>query len=384
MVAYESKEKTDILRHALQKLQKKTPVTSIGPGSVARSLAEVVINELGDFYSVMDYNTAMTLVSSATGRALDLMGELYSVQRKQIGRVATLEQQVGTFYFYIDEPHTSDIVIPQGTIVATDNDSYIGNQYTYRTTATVRIKAGRLRVFVGITPDFADSVFTSGAHTITRHEITQPQGEPKLKCTNPKTIAPQVGYETDENYRLRIIKAVRTAAGGTQEALRFTALAVPGVRDITIRNTPYGLGSVEALVVPEERTMAERVLADSIRELRKVSPAGVKLYVREPNYVPMDIIGSIIVKNDLTFDKSGVERRAEIGVIRYLNRLLPGKKFVHNQLIQSIMDSSDTILDVSITTMRVDNVEVLRRNYTPKEDQQLVPGEIDITVATST
>jgi uncharacterized phage protein gp47/JayE len=383
MAAYETKEKTDILRHALQKLQKKTPVTSIGPGSVARGLAETVINELGDFYSIMDYNVAMTLISSAQGRALDLMGELYSVQRKQIGQVATLEQQVGAFYFYIDEPYNEDILIPQGTLVSTDSNNYIGTQYTYVTTSAAQIRAGRLRVFVPIAPDFADSVFTSGANTITRHNIDQPLEQPTLKCTNPKTIAPQVGYETDENYRTRIIKAVRTSAGGTTDAIRFAGLSVPGVREVSIRNTPYGLGSVEALVVPEERVIAAQVLADSIKKLQSVRPAGVKLYVREPDYTSVDIIGSIILRNDLVFDSSGVARRAEIGVLRYLNRLLPGKQFIYNQLIQSIMDSSDTILDVSIQTLRVDNVEVLRRNYTPKEDQQLIPGEIDITIATS-
>lgn len=381
MPVYQTKEKTEILRHALQKLQKKTPITSIGPGSVARGLAEVVINEIGDFYSIMDYNTAMGVISTAQGRALDLMGELYSVQRKQLGQVATLEQTVGSFYFYLDEPHTSDIIIPQGTNVFTDADNYIGQEYSYATTTSVVLPAGRTRVFVAIAPEFTDSVFTAGANTITQHNANSPEGV-HLRCTNPKTIAPQVGWESDENYRTRIIKAVRTTAGGTTEALRFAGLAVPGVREIKIRNTPYGLGSVEALVVPEQQSIAPEVLIQSNEELRKVRPAGVRLYVREPDYMPTDIYASIVLEGR-GFDTSAITRRAEVGIIRYINRLLPGRPLVYNQLIQAILDSSELIQDVSIQTLRVGSNEILRRNYRPEEDQQLIPGDIDVTVASA-
>jgi len=383
MAVFETKHKEEILRHALQKLQQKTPITSIGPGSVARSLAETVVNELGDFYAIMDYNTSMGLISSAQGRALDLIGELYSVERKRLGQVATLEQQVGAFYFYIDEPHNEDIVIPLGTRVSTDNENFIGQEYAYRTANEVRIRAGRLRVFVDIAPEFSDSVFTAGAHTITRHNLSQPDGQPPVKCTNPKTVAPQSGFESDDNYRTRIIKAVRTTAGGTTEALRFAALALSGVREVKIRNTAYGLGSVEALVVPEERIIATRVLGEAVKTLNAVKPAGVKLYVREPDYTPTDVYANIILRSETNADRSGIARRAEIGILRYLNRLLPGKQFVYNQMIQSILESSDVIRDVTIETLRVDGSEILRRNYQPAEAQQMIPGDINVSVASA-
>ena len=382
MPVYLMKEKTEILRHALQKLQKKTPVTSIGPGSVARGLAEVVVNEIGDFYNIMDFNTAMGVISTAQGRALDLIGQLYSVERKQLGEVATVEQTIGSFYFYIDEPHTSDITIPQGTTVFTDADNYIGQEYSYLTTTEVRIRAGRTRVFAAIRPEFSDSVFTAGEGTITQHNATAPEGV-IIRCTNPKTIAPQIGFETDENYRNRIIKAVRTSAGGTTEALRFAGLGLSGVREVKMRNAPYGLGSVEALVVPEERSIATEVLVDAVAELERIRPAGVKLYVREPDYTPLDITATIVLRNNVSLDTAAIARRAEIGIMRYLNRLLPGKQFVYNQLIQAILESSDVVKDVSIQTLRASGTEILRRNYNPEDDQQIVPGDIEVTVATS-
>lgn len=376
MASYITRNRNDVLRNALQKLQKTTPITSIGPGSVARSLAEAVTNEIGDLYAIMDFNTSMSLVSSASGRALDLIAELYSVKRKELGPVAALDQSIGSFYFYLNAPYSSDIVIPEGTRVFNDSENFIGDQFTYITTRAVTIPAGRTKVYATIKPDFFDSVFTAGANTITRHSYVH--AEATVLCTNPKAISPQSGYETDENFRQRIIKAVRTSAGGTDEAIRFTGLSVPGVREVRMRPLPYGLGSTEALVVPEETDIAVRVMAEVIEKMQQVRPAGVRLFVREPDYTKMDVHATIVLRSDVSVDSEGTKRRAEISIMRYLNTLLPGDPLIFTRLVQSILDASDAIADVVITRMRISGQEILRRNYRPESDQQLIPGDIQV------
>lgn len=379
-MAFVSKDKTDILRIALQKLQETTPITAIGPGSVARALTEVVVNELGDLYGIMDFNTSMGVLSTAQGRALDLLAELYGLERKRLGEIATIDQSVGAFYFYLGTPYGSDILIPSGTRVYTDSENYIGEEYSYVTTQNATIPAGRTRVYVSIRPAFTDSVFTAGANTITRHSLMDP-ADADIRCTNPKPIAPQIGYETDDNFRTRIVKEVRTSAGGTADALRFAGLAVNGVRDVRIRTVPYGLGSVEALVVSEERSFAGQVMSDVSTQLEKAAPVGVRLFIREPDYTSCEVYASIIVRKDLRVDPEGTARRVEIGILRYLNRLLPGEPLIFTQLVQSAMDASDAVADVSITRLRMSGTEVLRRNYQPESDQQIVPGEIKVLSA---
>lgn len=377
---YANKDRNAILRDALQKLQTTTPITAIGPGSVARALAESVTNEIGDFYSAMDFNTAMGYVSTAQGRALDLIGELYNVRRKQLGEIATLDESVGSFYFYVDTPHTADIIIPAGTVVSTEDFGPLGEQYTYQIIREAVLPAGRTRVYVSIRPTFSDSVFTAGKNTITRHNITPPEGV-ELKATNPKAIQQQPGFESDENYRTRITNAVRTSAGGTLTAVRFAGLSVDGVRDIRVRNTPYGLGSAEALVTPEDRRTAVSVVARVIDELERVRPAGVRLFIREPDYAPCAVRATIIIREGLNVTPEGTARRAENLVLRFLNGLLPGEKLIYSQLVQAILDSSDVIQDTVVTSLRVNGVELLRRNFTPEDDVQIVPGEIQVVPA---
>lgn len=376
--SYVAKERSDILRLALQKLQSETSITSIAPGSVARALAEVLVDEISDFYSALDFNMSMGLVSTAQGRALDLIGSLYNVQRKDLSEVATINQSVGVFYFYLDAPIQDNITIPQGTRIYTDDESFVGDRFAYTTDAPVTIPAGRTRAYVSITPAFHDSVFAAGKHTLTQHDFDNNL----VKCTNPKAIQAQEGFETDENYRARIIKQVRTTAGGTIQALRFAGLAINGVRDVKIRDAAYGLGSVEAVVVLENRGLAATALPDAIRQMDAIRPAGVRLLVKQPEYSALDAIATIVIRKDVTdINTSGTARRAELGILRYLNTLLPGDKLVYSKLIESVLSASDVIDDVNFMRLQVAGTEILRNNFQPSEDTQIVPGSIEVSVA---
>ena len=56
-----------------------------------------------------------------------------------------------------------------------------------------------------------------------------------------------------------------------------------------------------------------------------------------------------------------------------------GAPLVYNELISTILDSDNAITDVTITNLAVNGTQVLFQNYTPKDDEQLVPGTILVT-----
>lgn len=381
MATYIRKRPEEILRQALSKLEARTPIKATSPGSVARAFTEAISTELGDFYDALDFNLAQSLLSSATGRGLDLIGEMYSVNRKTITDLAETDRKIGSFYFYIDSPHTSDITIPQGTRVYTSVDSFVGRQLGYETTHEAVIAIGRKRVFVTIKPVFGDGRFSAAVDTLTTHDAVNPPGV-RIKCTNPKAIAPQAGYESDENYRTRLIKSIRVASSGTLEAMRFAALGVSGVRDVNIRQTPYGLGSVEALITPEETSQIRTVIPEVTARLNIVRPVGVRLFIKQPTVYPTDVSATLILKQvSDTRVREMIARKAKIAVLRYLNSLLSGETLVYNKLIQAILDSSDSIVDVQLTRYAPNGIEVVRKNFVPKEDEQIIPGRIVISNA---
>lgn len=378
MPLYIRKEKADIIRHALEKLEQQTPIKAIGPGSVARAFTEAIASELNDMYDALDFNIAQSVISTANGSALDKLGELYGVTRRRLGDTATTEAQVGRFAFFLESVHTSDITIPRGTRVYTDASSFIGRQMSFETTAPVTIPTGRIRVFAPIKPVFADSVFTAGVGTLTVHDFTSPPGV-IVRCTNEKPIQPQPGFESDNNFRIRIMKSVRVAASGTAEAMRFAALGVPGVRDVKIRQSQFGLGSVEVLVTPEEKSIKVSTMDEVSRRIQEVRPVGIRVRITEPTRIAVDVGVTIHMRDQgSTAANERLAKSVKVGILRYLNSLNTGEKLVYNRLLQTILNTSRDIRDAQITRYAPNAVEVLRRNYEPEPNELLIPGNITI------
>ncbi len=377
-----TKTTSEIVSEALLKVTNSTSITATSPGSVARAFIEAVATELGDFYSILDFNLSQYNLSTATGSSLDLIGSIYNVTRKNITNLSIIDRALGAFYFYLDAPYSSNITIPNGTIIQTDNTSYVGNQFTYATTDTYIIPAGRTKVYASILPQFTGATYTAGVNTLTviGSSFTQPTGA-TVRCTNPKTLEAQVGQESDDSYRYRIQQAVRVAAGGTIDSVRLSGIGVAGVRDVSVRNTPYGLGSFECLVTPEDYAQAQNVLIAATTAMDAVRPIGVRMYSRLPTFLPVDVGCSIVISSTLNIDTTTIVNGAQVAVVQFLNQPLVGSQLVYNELIQAIMNSSDAILDVTLNNLAVNATQVLFKNYTPAADEQLVPGTVTVGIA---
>lgn len=382
MALYIRKQKADILREALRKLEYDTPIKTTGPGSIARAFTEAISTELGDMYDALDYNLAQSVLSTANGTALDKLGSLYDVKRKTLGDLAATDQAVGRFYFYLSMPHDSPIIIPRGTKIYTDATSLVGRQMVFETVDPVTIPAGRTRVFASIKPSSANSVFTAGVGTLIVHDFPSPPGV-IIKCTNPKPIAPQLGMEDDDNYRIRIMKSIRVASSGTVEALRFAALGVNGVRDIRVVNAYAGLGSAEVVITPEDKGVNVTILSEVVARINKVRPIGIRVNVREASKLAIDVEFTVHIKNQgSTSANERLARSCKVAALRYLNSLTTGETLVYTKMINSIIQVSDDVRDIQITGYAPNGVQALRRNYEPEQDQLIVPGYIRVSYST--
>lgn len=380
MALYIRKAKSDILREALRKLETKSSISATSPGSIARAFTEAITTEIADYYDALDFQIAQSVISTASGRALDLLGDLYGVKRKTVNDLIATDAKIGSFYFYIDSPYTQDIIIPNKTKVFTSTDSFVGQQLTYYTTGDTVIPLGQTRAFASLTPAFTDAIFTAAPNTLVANSLISPIGT-LVKCVNPKAISAQPGFEDDNNYRVRIVKSIKVSAAGTIDAVRFAALSVAGVRDAKIIENIYGLGSFQIVVTPEDISFAATAGIELVAKLNSVRPIGVKMFMTEPTLVPVYVTVTAIVKNDSTINTEVMSNRITIAIKRYLNSLLAGDTLVYNRLVQYMLDVSADVLDVQVTQYAPRGVESLRRNYTPNTDEVLIPGRIEVNIA---
>lgn len=376
---YLQKGSDEILRQSLAKLADTTDIRATSPGSVARAIVELVAADLGEFFAILDFNMKQAVLSTASGRSLDLWGALYRLPRKKLSTLAAEAEIIGAFYFYSESAVPYDITIPRGTNVYTNRDDTLGQQFSYATTVDVVIKAGRTRAYAPITNLFSDTVFTAAPGTVTNHTYEAPEGV-VIKCTNSKPIAGRQGVEPDEEYRSRLIQEIRRQSGGSSLSLRLTSLAVPGVRDAVVREAVAGLGSVEVVVNAEDYSTGDIVLSAVQRALTTVRPPGVRLFVRQPTLMRLDVKVSLNIKRLVGTSEDQVKFRAKNAILRYINSLAVGEDLVYNRLISDILESSDEVVDASFTTLGVNGTEILRKNFSPKEDEHIVPGEINVQI----
>lgn len=383
MPAYLIKNKDEILRQAITKLEKNTGITATAPGSIARTMIELITSELGDMYDLLDFNLSQHFLTTASGSALDMIGALYGVTRKSESNLITITKNSGAFYFYLTSPASVNLIIPSGTMIYTNISSYVGQVYSYVTTEDTIIPAGRLRAYASIKPAFTDSVFTAGTNTLNIHTYTPPSGITVL-CKNTKPIQAQIGYEDDESYRFRITKAIRVGAAGTAEAVRFAGLAVPGVRDIKINQAPYGLGSFEVIVVPEDYNGVAEIVNKVTTAINAVRPLGVRVFIKRPMIKVVNVnVNLVIPAANVSGVADAARLRAKEAISRYVASLLPGEQFVYNRFVQLVLDSSEAVKDLVVVSFTVAGAEASRRNYQPESDHHLVPGNITVGIATA-
>ena len=383
MPVYLKKTKSEILSEALTKVQNNTPITSVGPGSIARSLIEAVTAEIGDLYDALDFNITQTYLSTATGSALNAIGALYGVERKKVSGLETVDKSLGAFQFYLEAPVSFDVVIPRGTNIYTSASSYVGRQHSFSTAAEVVIPAGRTRAYASITPNFVETVFTAGRNTLTTHSANT-IGEVTIYCTNPRQISPLPAFETDDDYRLRVIKEIRVKASGTTESVRFAGLAVANVRDVKIRTAPYGMGTFEAIVVPESAANTQQTLAAAQAAMDQVKPLGIRMYTKTPLSMPVDMVIDVFVPGGRSSSISNtVTSRIQVGVRRYLQSMLPGQPVIFNKLVQVALEANEFVKDVSISSLTINGSPQLNKNYQPQDDEQITSGNIVVNIASS-
>ncbi len=369
MPIYGEKEKSEILISVLNSLERNAGISAAYPGSIARAFAEAFSAEIADLYSSLNFSLRQGALSTASGRNLDLIGELYGVVRKQISDAAALERQSFNIQFFIETPYSQDITIPGGTYLYTDVDSYAVRQYRFKLNGDVTISAGTTRAYGLVVPDFTDNTYVAAIGSITKHNFIAPPGVVAY-CTNTKEVYSSINSESDDNFRRRIISSIKTRAAGTTESVRFAALSVKGVRDVRIRESAYGVGSCDVIVVPESLSGIKRLPDTILSAIAAVKPAGVRFNIRIAEQLPVDVQVSVTIAsaaNDTIL--AGIKNQVALFIKRYLNSLTIGDTVSVNEIERQIRLSSDFVRYATINSLSINGESVPVKDFTPSSDK---------------
>jgi uncharacterized phage protein gp47/JayE len=376
---YGTKDKSQIVNSILDSLQQNAGIAAVQPGSVARAFAEAMGSEIADLYSSLSFTLRQGGLSTASGRNLDLIGDLYNVRRKDISDNAAAERQSYNIEFYIQTPYSVDIVIPKGTIIYTNVDNFSTKQYKFKLNGVVTIGASTTRAYGLVIPDFTDNTYTAPIGSLTRHNFISPPGV-VLYCNNPKEVYAIINSESDDNYRTRIIGALKTRTAGTVEAVRFAALSIKGVKDVRLRESSYGLGSCDVIIVPESTAEIKMMPEMVYNTIINVKPVGVRFNIRVAEKISVNVMATITISSAVSESlAAGIRNQAALFVRRYLNSSTVGTTISISEIERQIKLSSDYIRSVTINSFNADGKEIPLKDFTPSSDKiYAVAGSVSI------
>lgn len=379
MAVIYSKDRSEILAQILNSLESNAGITSVSPGSIARAFAESVSDQIGDLYSILKYNIDQTMLATASGRNLDLIGELYSVKRKLVSPDIVADRQIANVIFSISKPYSRDITIPKDTIVYNDVSDNASFQFKYKLAGDVTIAASTTRAYGQLVPAFSGQTHTAAIGSLIRHNFISPPGI-VVSVYNTKEIHSQIDYESDESYRRRIVRSVKINSSGTSEAIRLSALSVNGVRDVRIRDASFGLGSFDVILVPESTQAGSNLTRSVFLALQDTKPVGVRMNIRQAQPVPVSVTANITIPTGSSgANTNAIGNQAAYFAKRYLNSLSIGDPLNINSLKSQISAASDLITDVIINSITINGVEIPIENFLlPDERSYMVAGLVSI------
>ena len=369
MAVFYTKSKSEILSQIMNSLSRNAGITNTSPGSIARAFADAVSDQIGDLYTILKYNMDQTMISTASGRNLDLIGELYSVKRKQITETLAADRNIANVIFSIAKSYSREIIIPKGTLIYNDIATEANLQFPFSLAEDVSIQPGSKRTYGQVVPSFAGQSFTAAIGTLTRTNFIPPPGV-VLSVQNVKEIHNRIDYESDENYRRRIIRSVKLYSAGTVEAIRLASLAVKGVRDVRIREASYGIGSCDIIIVPE--SVATTPVIDRLvrEELIDYRPVGINLVVSMAARVPIGAVVNIVLSSGVPRSSGdSIANQVAYFIKRYLNSLTIGDTLNIEAMRAQAFLASDLISEVSFSSITAAGVEIPQENYSLSSDR---------------
>lgn len=364
-----TKTKGQLLQEAREYLEDNTPLTNFNPGSIIRSILEVMSSEIAEQYEVMNSNLLQAYVTTATGDALDNIGALFGLTRKSARRAQ--ETSSTNVYFYIDTSTgftaaqlallqntensdngiTSNYVsatsftIPQGTILRSGNIEYSTTEDAVFTGSATEV--GVPVIAAGTGQDYNIPAYTLKNIRLTSNEFSVIRLY--LKVENRQSISNGSFIEDDPSYRFRITNAHQAAAKGNESAIRLAALSVPGVNDVILQEYSAGIGTFSVFVIADSPIPSNGLLSAVQEAVNFDKSFGINAIVERPTYRGFEGTFKLVFTETTTeAEKQTIKEQVRILIELYINNIRIGGEFIANELIERIMGFSSKIKDLSV------------------------------------
>ncbi|HRV01992.1 MAG TPA: baseplate J/gp47 family protein [Mesotoga sp.] len=328
---------SEIFSQITDRIMKYTPVKTLQPGTVLRTLVEAMSKELERVNYELDRALYNNVISTASGMHLDAMAKVFGLER----RIGYDVNTVSGIEFYspsgvLGEEITGEFF--RGDIKITNADNSVELSVVPFTVSSNDLNRKSINAMARVTRKWIDEI---PAGTLKFYTPTSG----KMKVNNPNSIRLSVGGEGDEEFRYKVSRFIRAVAGGNRASVRVAAISVPGVADVMIDDrSRYGFGAFDVYVIGEDLTTDYLLVTPVEEAIMGITPPGIKANVMATPKILVGCSFKAIVRNG-----SSDEMLREIinkALKNYVDNITISGELSKYKMIDAIAKSDINVIDV--------------------------------------
>lgn len=273
---------------------------------------KVLASEIFSCQSYDNWLSRQIFPQTAQGEALDNHAYLRGLERKHGVKAR------GTLVFRLSEPATEDIIIPMGTVCATNEKEPL----CYETTQDCKIAAGLTSQYATAQAQQVGAKYNVLANKVTVF-VTPPAGVDSVQ--NTIMFLGGTDEENDEDLRKRILDNIKnTPCAGNSAYYKKEAESVDGVYSAAVIPKNRGTGTVDVFIVGKGRTSTPaeiEAVSELLQQQREVN-VDVGVYAATP--VSVNVSVDVYVKPGYSFEE--VSSACEVSIKKFFNSLQVGEE----------------------------------------------------------
>lgn len=354
-------------------------ITNFSDSSIVQLILEPLASHLQELYQRQILLERNTSLSTATGSALDDIGNMFGLPRKAVRTASTIGEGHAVLF---TNTSTSSILVPAGTRIESEDASEVA----YKTVTAVTVPAADEnevagKAYADVTAVGVGETYNVAANVLTRHNV----GSVFLSVTNVRAITNGTSAESDDNYRFRIKNAL-ASRGNSQDALYSGLLALPGVRDVVIQPFARGAGTIDAIIVPVERGASDTLITMCQDTAESIVAPGISAKCKAPveRFVEVEISITTTPEADKVFCKTA----AQAAIRYYMDNLSIGMQeyqgtlndstIVVSSLVADVRYSATDIVDAVVTKLKIDGMSCIIANQYARAGELFVLQGVNV------
>lgn len=179
------------------------------------------------------------------------------------------------------------------------------------------------------------------------------------------------GDETDSDYKYRMSRHVTAMQKANELCIITSLLAIEGVQDVKLVKYTHGSGSFTAFIITETTNPSDDIIEECMNVLDENAAYGIKYTVEAPDLVPVEIGIKVIMTNNEDAPIEVLEQCKD-RVKQFINSRGIGEELVFNELVETIMSTSESIYDMEVFRYRIDEMPVLNANQSCRPNQRFI------------